>query len=215
MDAWHSASGARRRDAVLDAGCVRRLEWASAAPCTYRVLRSGHRSLSGVSTWWRWVPPSLVRWRYRCHQMEDKIKATRRGWFKAKQDGKPQARLQAVPAASPGEPTSLVPQEERTKAEAQRSWLCFSPVVHWGQGQALLVSKYCQRCFLLSPCAAFASWGRTPVLSHTGLDAPAVRLVFIPLWSLGMDLFKTLEKPKFHPLTAFRAHAPLSSCPGN
>ena len=74
----------------------------------------------------------------------------------------PRARLQAVPAASLGEPSSLAPQEKRTKPELRRSWLSFSSTVRCGQGQALLVSTCCQRCLLLSPVRCLRTTGPDP-----------------------------------------------------
>lgn len=105
---------------------------------------------------------------------------------------------------------------ESTKPEPRGSWLSFLPVVRWGQGQALLLSPSTDGVFSSPLRAAFAPRGQSPALSHAGLDAPAVRLLFIPPRSLGMDLFKTLETLKSGPLlAAFRAHAPLAGCPGN
>lgn len=59
-----------------------------------------------------------------------------------------------------------------------------------------------------SPLLSCSTKGIFSFLLHpTGAGCASGSMVFVPLWSLGMDSFKTLETPKPHPGAAFRARA--------
>lgn len=45
------------------------------------------------------------------------------------------------------------------------------------------------------------------LLRPTGAGCASGSVVFVPMWSLRMDLSKTLKTPKSHPVAAFRACA--------